>query len=103
MRRRGNYDPSVSVRISQQSRRGRVIRSYVTSILSAVSQAGHWLVVTSSLWTPEVLAQTNANFDRGMRVGILSTITVFLVLAGVSIWRLMRREGALPTRTSRAV
>ena len=65
------------------------------AILSAVYQAGHWLVLTSTAWTPEVLATTAANFDRGMRVGILSTITVFLVLACVNLWRLRRHRGAL--------
>ena len=69
-----------------------VIRSLTAAaILSAVYQAGHWLVLTSAVWTPDVLATTSANFDRGMRVGILSTITIFLVLAGVSLWRLRRQ------------
>ena len=72
-------------------------------ILGAVYQAGHLLVVTSSVWTPEVLAKSAPNFDRGMRVGILATITVFLVLAGVSLWRLRRRETPAPALASRAV
>lgn len=72
------------------------------AILTAVYQAGHWLVVTSSVWTPEVLAKAAPNFDRGMRVGILATITVYLVLAGVSLWRLRRRDTPAPGLSSRA-
>jgi hypothetical protein len=72
------------------------------AVLTAVYQAGHWLVLTSPAWTPEVLATTSAHFDRGMRVGILSTITVFLVLAGVSLWQLRRREEGPHALSSRA-
>ena len=81
-----------------------VIRSLAgAAILSAIYQAGHWLVLTSAVWTPDVLAATNANFDRGMRVGILSTITVFLVLAGVSLWRLRRRPDGVGKTLGEAV
>lgn len=73
------------------------------AILSAIYQAGHWLVLTSAAWTPDVLATTSANFDRGMRVGILSTITVFLVLAGVSLWRLRRRPDGVGKTLGEAV
>ena len=80
-----------------------LIRSLsAVAILSAVYQAGHWLVVTSSVLPPEAMAKASANFDRGMRVGILTTILIFVISAGVSLWRLRRRREAAPTLSSRS-
>lgn len=57
-------------------------------VLGAVYQAGHWVEVSWDVWTPEVREQVQANFDTGMRIGVASTILIFLALAAVDAWRI---------------
>ena len=61
------------------------------AILSAIYQAGHWLEVSLTVLDPPALAEAQARFDTGMRIGIGCTILVFLVIAAVSAWRLRRQ------------
>ena len=68
------------------------------SILGAIYQAGQWLEVTSTVMSPAALTSAQAHFDRGMGVGILGAIAVFLILAGVNLWRL--RQAGLVLRGS---
>jgi hypothetical protein len=75
-----------------------LIRSLMAlTILGLVYQAGHWLVVSADVWTPAVLAQAQANFDRGMKIGITVAILIFLTKAANSIWRIWqaRRSSGL--------
>ena len=68
------------------------------AILGVAYQAGHWLVATRDAWRPEVRAEVQANFDLGMRIGIMAAIVLFLALAAVDAWRLWQayraRRGA---------
>ena len=68
------------------------------AILGAIYQAGQWLEVTSTVMSPAALTSAQAQFDRGMGVGILGAIAVFLILAGVNLWRL--RQAGLVLRGS---
>ncbi|MBL8773815.1 MAG: hypothetical protein JNK30_20685 [Phenylobacterium sp.] len=71
------------------------------ALLGYVYQAGHWLVVRWDVWTPEVRAQVQANFDVGMRIGIAATILLMLSLAAFDAWRLWQirqaRQGSPAT------
>lgn len=57
-------------------------------IMGAISQAGHLLDISSSTIPPQALAKAQIAFDGGMKAGIAGTMVLFLVLAGVSAWRL---------------
>lgn len=73
------------------------------AILTGVYQAGHWLEVSSAAWSPEAQAMAAENFDRGMRIGIGCGIAVFLLMAGLSLWRLRSATDAGGAWPSRAV
>lgn len=64
------------------------------AVISVVYQAGHWIVVTWDVWTPEVAADLQAKFDTGMRIGVGATIVLFLALAAVDAWRLWQMHQA---------
>ena len=65
------------------------IRSLIAAaMLCGIYQAGHWVVVGSAVLPPPALAMTQANFDKGMKIGITGAILVYVILAGVSLWRL---------------
>lgn len=64
------------------------------AVLSQILQAGHWVVLGGTLIPPSVLPQVQANFDRGMRVGIVATIAGLLIQAGLEGWRAYRATGA---------
>lgn len=68
---------------------------FAVGLLAAVHQAGQWLVVNWDAWRPETHAEVQANFDMGMRVGIVAATLLFLALAAVDVWRLwqMREIG----------
>lgn len=57
-------------------------------ILSAVIQAGHWVVASSTEIPPHALAMLQTNVDLGMRVGIGLTILGMAVRIAMEGWRL---------------
>ena len=66
-----------------------LIRSVAAAaILGGIYHAGQWLEVTSTVMSPAALTSAQAQFDRGMGVGILGAIAVYLVLAAINVWRL---------------
>ena len=68
-----------------------ILRSLTAAaILGAIYQAGRWVDVASATLSPDALALAQTNVNTGMRIGIGFAILVFLVLAGVSVWRLRR-------------
>ena len=68
-----------------------IVRSLIAAtILSIIQQADRIVDVSSTVLRPEVLAQVQDNFDRGFRIGIVSAIMIFLALAIVEAWRLLR-------------
>lgn len=73
------------------------------AILGAIYQAGHWLEVSFTVLDPAALAQSQAKFDLGVRIGIGISILVFLVQAAFSAWRLRRQMvDAAPLATASA-
>ncbi|MBX3484960.1 hypothetical protein [Phenylobacterium sp.] len=64
------------------------------AVIGAVYQAGHWIEVSWSVWTPDVAERVQANFDTGMRIGVGATIVIFLALAAVDVWRLWQMHQA---------
>lgn len=64
------------------------------AVIGVVYQAGHWLEVSWSVWTPEVAERVQANFDAGMRIGVGATVVIFLALAAVDGWRLWQMRQA---------
>lgn len=68
-----------------------IVRNLVAAtVLSIVLQADRVVDVSSTVLRPEALAQAQDNFNRGFRVGIVSAILLFLTLAGVEAWLLVR-------------
>jgi hypothetical protein len=69
------------------------------AILGAVVRADRIVEVSGGpAFSPDVLAQVQANFDRGFRVGIGVSIGIFLCLAAIQVWRLRQLglRGAAP-------
>lgn len=80
------------------------IRSLVAAaMLCGIYQAGHWVVVGSQAMSSSTLAMTQANFDKGMAIGIVGAILVYLILAGVSLWRLRQADLAMAAPSARAI
>jgi hypothetical protein len=66
----------------------RLVRCGAAAGLTAgLLSAGHWLDVTGR-WPEAMQAQVQANFDRGMRVGLAATFVVFLLQFVWIAWRL---------------
>jgi hypothetical protein len=61
-------------------------------------QAGHWIVVTAPALPPEVLPNVQANFDLGMKIGLIVTAGLFGSKAFRDVWRFVRAAGALAAR-----
>ena len=78
------------------------IRSLVSAaMLSGIYQAGHWVVVGTEVLPAPVLAITQANFDKGVAIGIVGAIMVYVILAGVSLWRLRQADLAMAAPATR--
>ena len=78
------------------------IRSLVAAaMLCGIYQAGHWVVVGSSTLPAAELAKTQANFDKGMAIGIAGAILVYLTLACASLWRLRQLDRAFASPVAR--
>ena len=78
------------------------IRSLVAAaMLCGIYQAGHWVVVSSLTLPAAELAKTQANFDRGMAIGIAGAVLVYVTLAGVSLWRLRQADRAFASPAAR--
>ena len=78
------------------------IRSLVAAaMMCGIYQAGHWVVVSSAILPSPVLAKTQANFDRGMEIGIACAILVYMILAGVSLWRLRQLDRVMSAPEAR--
>jgi hypothetical protein len=60
------------------------------AVLTTIQQTDRLIDVSSASVEPDVLAQIQANFDRGMHIGVASAIVIFLLLAAVEAWRLVR-------------
>lgn len=81
-----------------------IVRNLVgATILSFVYQADHIVVVTGDTLRPEVLAEIQANFDRGFQIGIAATILILLWLAAHQAWRLRQFLRLTAGPASRAV
>ena len=79
------------------------IRSLVAAaMLCGIYQADHWVVVGSEVLPVPVLNVTQANFDKGMGIGIAGAILVYIILAGVSLWRLRQVNLAMASASTRA-
>lgn len=82
-----------------------LIRSLAAAaILGGIYQAGQWLEVTSTVMSPAAVTSAQAQFDRGMGVGILGGVVVYLGLAVINVWHLHQAGLVLSGPTaSRAV
>ncbi len=65
------------------------------AILIGLLNAGHWLVVSSTVIPAHALAQIQINFDIGMRVGIGLTILGLGIAAALEAWRWRRLRQSL--------
>ncbi len=66
-----------------------IARSLVgIAILSAIVQAGHWLVVTGEGRLSGAQSTLQANFDLGMQIGIAVTIAAIVLRIALEAWRL---------------
>jgi hypothetical protein len=68
-----------------------IVRNLVAAtVLATIQQTDRLVDVSSTSVEPEVLAQIQANFDRGMHIGVAVAIAIFLILAAIEAWRLVR-------------
>lgn len=69
--------------------------AFAIGVLAAIQRSGHFLVVSSDTWTPDVLSSVQTNFDRGMNIGIVVTIAGMAFRVGLELWRLWRARQLL--------
>jgi hypothetical protein len=71
---------------------------FALGLIGYIYRAGHWVVVNWGVWSPEVRETVQANFDMGMRIGLVATILTIVALAVIDAWRIWRmvqtRRGA---------
>ena len=74
-----------------------------TAIVIQVIKADHWLVIATQVLTPKILAQTQANFDLGMKVGLVVTMAMFVFrgcYASYKLWQAFQAQKPLAALTS---
>ena len=74
-------------------RAGRYV--IATVVLSLILRDGHFVEVMSNRIPEETLAQVQANFDLGFKLGITATV---LFMAGYAAWMLWKVRGVLAAR-----
>lgn len=62
----------------------------LAALMGGMLQTGRWIVVASSTLPPADLARTQAQFDLGMKIGLLSTLVFAIAMFGLYAWRLRR-------------
>lgn len=62
-------------------------------LLIYILRAGHWIEVSAPHMWPPGLAGARANFDLGMKMGLICTAFILAIHAVASGWRLMRSRG----------
>jgi hypothetical protein len=68
-----------------------IARSLIAAaVLSIIQKADRIVDVRSTVLSPDVMVQVQDNFDRGFRIGIAAAVVIFLIVAVVEAWRLIR-------------
>lgn len=63
------------------------------AVFGGLLQAGHWLVISSDTLPAAALAEAQAHFDAGMRIGLLATVAGLAIAVGLDslkLWRIVR-------------
>ena len=70
---------------------------YGIAVLLGILQAGHWVEVNAPALASSSLPMSvvQANFDLGMRIGIIATIGGMVIRIGLEAWRLYRTRQAM--------
>jgi hypothetical protein len=71
-----------------------VLRAALAGIAGIALYAGHWAVVSGAGVDPSVLAKVDHGVNIGAEAMLFVVLCAAVVRSAVSVWRLVRREGA---------
>jgi len=73
---------------------------FAIAVLGAILRAGHWIVVKAPIMPAHEQVLLQANFDRGMQIGITVTIIGMAARIALEVWRLWRARQLLTAPAS---
>jgi len=68
---------------------------FAIAVFGAILRAGHWIVVKAPIMPPHEQVLLQANFDRGMQIGITVTVIGMAARIALEVWRLWRARQLL--------